>query len=102
MKAHKPWANTQILKLWNDQLPNFTSHWTKIHTKFSGVFDDKSDSDSDDKKTLAEINARNELINPYWIESPDLKNGPMGQLDKTEELFFKVCILLFAAVFCAI
>ena len=62
------------------------------------MFEDKSDSDSDDKKTLAEINARDELRNPYWIESPDLKDGPMGQLDKPEELFFKVCILLFAAV----
>lgn len=55
------------------------------------------DHDSDEEEAeaaarLRDINSRNELVNPYWIENQELGSGPMGKLTKQETFFFQVCL----------
>ncbi len=35
---------------------------------------------------------RDELVNPYWMESPDLGKGKIKLLDQAETYFFKVIL----------
>ena len=57
---------------------------------FSCFVDDKSDSDSEDVRKYRAISRRDELKNPYWMESPELGNGPVRLMERSETLFFQV------------
>ena len=44
--------------------------------------------DDDDEEEEEEI-IRDDLINPYWIEDKELKNGKEGKISTDESLFWK-------------
>lgn len=50
--------------------------------------EDSSDSDSDTMSTTPR-NKRDDLVNPYWIEDPDLGKGEVEYLSSAEILFWK-------------
>ena len=54
-----------------------------------------SSSDEMNDYENASMYRRDELVNPYWIEDPDLGNGQQVALSTEETLFFKVTLVLF-------
>lgn len=50
--------------------------------------DSTLDSDSETTSTVPQ-NKRDDLINPYWIEDPDVKKGEVEFLSSSEILFWK-------------
>lgn len=50
--------------------------------------DSSNDSDSETMST-APRNKRDDLINPYWIEDPDLRKGEVEYLSSNEIQFWK-------------
>lgn len=56
-------------------------------TEESGELSD-NESDSESASTVPQ-NKRDELINPYWIEDPDVRKGEVEFLSSAEILFWK-------------
>lgn len=53
-----------------------------------GEEDASSESDSESTSTVPQ-NKRDELINPYWIEDPDVGKGEVEYLSSNEMQFWK-------------
>lgn len=51
--------------------------------------DESSDESSSDTTSVVPRNKRDELINPYWIEDPDVGKGEVEYLSSTEMQFWK-------------
>lgn len=50
--------------------------------------DDSNESDSETTSTVPQ-NKRDDLVNPYWIEDPDVGKGEVEFLSSTESQFWK-------------
>ncbi|XP_065164393.1 chitin synthase chs-2 isoform X3 [Atheta coriaria] len=62
------------------------------HHHLSAVAEDPTEESSDsDSETMSTVpqNKRDDLINPYWIEDPDLRKGEVEFLSSTEIAFWK-------------
>ena len=46
-------------------------------------------SDTESEKEPVKI-VRDELVNPYWMEDPDIGDGPVGSMAQSEVEFFQV------------
>lgn len=51
--------------------------------------EESSDESSSDTASVVPRNKRDELINPYWIEDPDVGKGEVEYLSSTELQFWK-------------
>lgn len=51
--------------------------------------EDSSDESLSDTASIVPRNKRDELINPYWIEDPDVGKGEVEYLSSTELQFWK-------------
>lgn len=50
--------------------------------------DSNNESDSETTSTVPQ-NKRDDLVNPYWIEDPDVGKGEVEFLSSSEQLFWK-------------
>lgn len=51
--------------------------------------EDSSDESTSDTASIVPRNKRDDLINPYWIEDPDVGKGEVEYLSSTELQFWK-------------